>query len=102
MSDGVVLGLTVDEEYELSRDLARSIGDMLELLNERARLKGITAEQIAEHLDWDVDDVRAIQGAHADPRLSELQNYARALRATLYFEVAPYWGSQNGGKHDLA
>ncbi|BDB59565.1 helix-turn-helix domain-containing protein [Rhodococcus sp. RDE2] len=82
--------LTRDGEYALAGRLAEEFVEMVTALKSRARKLGISPQQIADHLDWSLEDVHEVESPFGDPSISMLQDYARATGAMISIEVSNF------------
>ncbi|WP_157788838.1 helix-turn-helix domain-containing protein [Rhodococcus rhodochrous] len=82
--------LTTDGEYALAGELAQEFMEMVTALKSRARKLGISPQQVADHLDWSLEDVQEVESPFGDPSLSMVQDYARATGAIISIEISNY------------
>ena len=71
---------------ERQADAEHRHGMVRALVNERWK-RGLTQWQVAERMNIDVEDVRALESGDHDMRLSELRRYSRALGIRLANEI---------------
>lgn len=77
-------------EYRLSRELAKSDGDLLEVLVETRKAKGLTQQAVAERMRRDKAAVSNFERLGTDPHLSTIRRYAAAIGVMIRHDVTDF------------